>query len=373
MNAGSTSRKQINAVILGCGAVFEFLYRHPLQRLAKSSWINVAALVDSKKERLTKAASFFPGARAYCSEAECFAQEADVGLTIVLSPPVAHLQHSRVAVEHGSHVFCEKPLADTVESGTAMLAAAQERKRVLALGMTRRFYPAVKELRDLIQTGALGEDLVFSYRHGGVYNWSVSSPAPFLRESSGGGVLLDKGVHAIDQLIYLFGDGSVVSCVDDGTTRGVEANSVVELAFGAAIGIVHLSWDMPLNDEFVVGGTQAEVWAPIAEVDSIFLRERSLKQHWRKVELNSNWPLDLETSRGKRGRPRSHADCIYFELVQMLRCILLEEEPSCCAADGVAALRLIQSAYARAVPLVKPWLPSAEQTVEQQWHRTIQP
>jgi predicted dehydrogenase len=186
-------------------------------------------------------------------------------------------------------------------------------------------------------------------------------------------VLLDKGVHAIDQLIYLFGDGSVISCADDGTKRGVEANSMVELALGKAIGSVHLSWDMPLNDEFVVGGSQADVWAPIAEVDSIFLRERSLKQHWRKVELNCSWPLDLEASRGKRGRPRSHADCIYFELVQMLRCILLAEEPSCCAADGVAALRLIQGAYARAVPLVKPWLPPAEQAFEQQRHRSKQP
>jgi predicted dehydrogenase len=372
MSADPAFRKGINTAILGCGAAFEFLYRYPLQRLAGSGWIKVAALVDSRRERLGKAESIFPGARGYGSEWECFAQERDVCLTIVLSPPTAHLQHCCIAVEHGSHVFCEKPLADTVEAGMAIMAAARDRRRVFALGMTRRFYPAVKQLRDLIRRGALGDTLVFSYRHGGVYNWSVVSAAPFYRGSSGGGVLLDKGVHAIDQCLYLFGDGSVVSCADDGSVQGVEANSMVELALGNASGSVHLSWDMPLSDAFAVSGTKADVWVPIAEVDTVFLREPGLTQPWRKVALDCDWPLDLEARSGERGRPQSHADCIYFELVQMLRCLLLDEEPSCCAADGIAALRMVRDAYARAVPLVKPWLPLAEQAVEQRSHRSAQ-
>src|SRR5207253_244567 len=80
-----------------------------------------------------------------------------------------------------------------------------EAGRVLAVGMVRRMFPSLALAKELVEGGALGDDLRFVYREGSVYGWPVSTDAAFRRATAGGGVLTDVGSHVLDFLAAIFG------------------------------------------------------------------------------------------------------------------------------------------------------------------------
>jgi predicted dehydrogenase len=360
-----------NIVVIGCGAVLERCHRKPLQCLAAKLGWNVAGLVDPSTERLAKAKRWFPSAEGFADVATCYARLEQVLLTVITSPPPLHAPHAQAAFAHGSHVLCEKPLAGSLADAERMVQAARRHRKVLALGMTRRFYSCLVEARRRLLGRSLGDNLTFIYREGGVYGWPVATVAPFRRESSGGGVLLDKGVHALDSLSFLFGAGRVVANADDGPIHSVEANAVTELRFERASGTMQLSWDMNLNNGLHIRGSEGEYWLPVGPLDLLFSRESS-RSEWRREKVRVQWPLDLQPQKGGVECPVDYNDCFNFQLAQTLRAVCLGEAPAATAEDGAATMRLIEEAYQMAAPLPKPWLTGAEQAAlnEHHWRRS---
>ena len=361
-----------NIVVIGCGAVLERCHRWSLEQAPKRLGLAVAGLVDSNPARLAQAKKWFPGAEVFENSEACFQKLQGTLLTIITSPPPLHAAHADAAFSQGTHVLCEKPLAGSLADAEHIVAAAKQSGKVLSLGMTRRFFPCLAEARRRILDSALGGNLTFTYREGEVYLWPIASAAPFYRETSGGGVLLDKGVHVLDFLSFLFGGGKVVSCRDDGPVGSVEANAIAELQFEMATGTMQLSWDTNLANGLHIRGSKGELWIPAGGVDLIFSRENA-RAAWRQERIRVEWPLDLEPKGDRRGCPTDYNECFLFQLAQTLRAIQLGESPAASGEDGVATLRLISAAYQAAVPLDKPWLSSAEQAWCRARHWRIAP
>lgn len=105
------------------------------------------------------------------------------------------------ALEAGKHVLCEKPMCISVEEAQAMKAAAEKNGRLLMIGFVRRFGPDMKILRELYKMDYFG-DIYYSKvqylrRNGNPGGWFGD------RARSGGGPLIDLGVHVIDFVRYL--------------------------------------------------------------------------------------------------------------------------------------------------------------------------
>lgn len=352
---------------IGCGAALENLYQHPLRRLAKRGWLQVVALVEPSERRRSWAQQAFPGAHVGADGASVLA-EASVDLTVITSPPPLHAAHAEVALSLGSHVLCEKPLADSVAAGNRMLAQARSKGRLLGVGMTRRFYPCLAETRRWLQEGRLGRVHSYIYREGSVYGWPVTSDAPFRRATSGGGVLLDKGVHVLDLLGWLFGPAQLVRCEDDAWKDGVEGNSMVRMDHNGVVGQVQLSWDQDLNNGFVICGDKGELMMPIGPLSDLFFRQAGAM--WQRVPTLADWPIDLERTSKRRGQARSYYECIDYQLVQVLRALVHGEPLPVTGEDGLATLRWVEAAYGQSSCMPQPWLPAAERdlSVLNHWH-----
>jgi predicted dehydrogenase len=344
-------------MVVGCGTVFDQYYQGALEKLESRGIARVVALVDPNPGRTAAIEKHFPSARAFATPAEAFAVTTP-NLTIIASPPKWHAEHAVAAFSAGSHVLCEKPMAASVDDAERMVAAARAAQRVLAVGMTRRMYPCLAEARALLGSGALGDHLSFVYREGDVYGWPVSTDFPFRRETAGGGVLIDKGTHVLDFLAALFGRPTAAAYADDGYAEGVETNCQIGVVFTGARGMVQLSWSQPLVNGLHITGSAGQLTLHPWRLDAVRLRRNG--GAWETRVSATTWPSDLRLG-GRRGKPWSYEECVYYQIVQSLRAVVHGGPVPVTGEDGLAIVHVIDACYRQATPLRLAWLTEAEQ------------
>ncbi len=359
----------LGTAIVGCGAIVADLHVQPLRRLQHLSAVDVRVLVDRDPARALTLRRWFPDARVATSLTAGL-EPGDIQLAFIATPPSLHRSLALDALQAGSHVFCEKPLATRAADAQELARAADAAGRVLAVAHPRRFFPNTAAVRSRIMAGDLGEPLQFVLREGSPYEWPIATDAAFRRETAGGGVLLDKGVHCLDTLDSLFGVGQVLACWDDSLRGGVETNSKVELAYSSARGLVHLSWDQALNNGLWIRGPLGEIRMDSHEIDRYHWRSPGTP--WQQNDCHESWPSDLTSTGGARRTPHNYYDCGDLEWINLVRSIHSLESP---AVDGIVAARVLQEiedAYRIAQPLDQPWLAPSEQAFwrDRHWHAT---
>ena len=143
--------------------------------------------------------------------AEFFARPYD--LVDVCTPNALHREQTLAAIAQGSHVYCEKPLAMDLEQAREMQRAAEKAGVLTHVAFVLRYLPAIRQMKALLQAGALGE--VLNFRAHMFHSSYLDPNRPMswrLRNSeSGGGAFADLGAHLIDLTHYLLGEIAQVS------------------------------------------------------------------------------------------------------------------------------------------------------------------
>ena len=134
----------------------------------------------------------------------------DIDVVDICTPGDTHAEIAIAALEAGKHVLCEKPLANTVEQGREMVAAAErakERGRFAMVGFNYRRVPALALARQMIADGRLGT--LYQVRAQYLQDWIVDPEFPLVwrlqAEKAGSGALGDLGAHSIDLAQHLTG------------------------------------------------------------------------------------------------------------------------------------------------------------------------
>ena len=109
---------------------------------------------DSRPEGLSEATAAVPGARQWSGFQESAASRPDV--VFVCTPPGSHAALTRVALDSGAHVFCEKPISDSAAGARRMIRDQQRTGRILNIGFVQRFMPEMLRARKLIREGRIG-------------------------------------------------------------------------------------------------------------------------------------------------------------------------------------------------------------------------
>lgn len=131
-------------------------------------------------------------------------------------PNDVHAEPSIAAAEAGKHVFCEKPLARTAEEAQTMLDAVEKAGVKHMVAFNYRFVPAIRQARNLIESGALGE--IYHFRAVYLQEWIMPHyDTPMIwrldKETAGSGALGDLGAHIIDLGRFLVGEMKSVSAM----------------------------------------------------------------------------------------------------------------------------------------------------------------
>jgi predicted dehydrogenase len=175
----------------------------------------------------------------------------EIDAVVLATPHSQHAQQMIAAAAAGKHIFVEKPFTLDKQGAEAAVAAARDARVVLALGHNRRFLPAIRELKRLIDDGALGEILHaegnisapagYRFRPGGWRATAAESPA---------GGMTGLGIHVVDALIHLAGDIAQVTAQSFRRVLTIDIDDTTAMLFrfksGASGGLVTIAATAPI-------------------------------------------------------------------------------------------------------------------------------
>lgn len=226
-----------NIAIVGCGLIGS-------KRASSLAGARLALCCDLERERAMALAAAHPGAETV-ADWHSAVTAADIDIVIVATTHDMLAPIATAAARAGKHVFIEKPGARRASELDAVAAAAGPAGALVRVGFNHRYHRAVQKARAIFDSGAIGPLLFIRgrYGHGGRPGYEREWRAN--PELSGGGELLDQGVHLIDLSRWFLGDFTRVT----GRTPSffwkmpVEDNAFLLLETAAAqIAFLHASW-----------------------------------------------------------------------------------------------------------------------------------
>ncbi len=254
----SVSRRPPRLGFLGVG----WIGRHRMTCLIEAGAATVAAIADPSEAMREAAAALAPGVPLGESLDDLLGHD-DLDGVVIATPSARHAEETIRALDAGLAVFCQKPLGRTADEVATVIDAAKRADRLLAVDFCYRHTEGMKAVRRLAADGDLGEifaaDLVFHNAYGPDKPW-FHDPA-----QSGGGCVMDLGVHLVDLALWVLGFPEVAAVTSDlhaGGRRLGAAPAVVEdhavatlrLAGGAVVRIA-TSWNLHAGEDAQISAT----------------------------------------------------------------------------------------------------------------------
>ncbi len=252
MNATPSARPRVG--FLGVG----WIGRSRMEAIVATGDVETVALVEPQDALAEAALALAPGAQRVDSLDDLLALDLDG--VVIATPSAAHAAQSIQALEAGAAVFCQKPLGRTGAEVRAVVETARRADRLLAVDLSYRFTEAAQRLRALVREGALGSvhaiDLTFHNAYGPDKPWFYD------RALSGGGCVMDLGVHLVDLALWMLDGPSVTGVSSNLFAKGrpLPRNSVETEDFAVATltldtgAVMRLacSWNLPAGQEAVI-------------------------------------------------------------------------------------------------------------------------
>jgi predicted dehydrogenase len=322
--------KTLGVAILGCGLI-------GLKRSKALSGARLVACADINEEHARALAAANPGCQPFSNWREAVCHQ-DVNIVIVATTNDALVKLSLAAIEAGKHVLVEKPAGRSLAELDRLIQAVGSSPGLVRVGFNHRYHPAMRKAKELIQAGELG-DLMFvrgRYGHGGRKGYDREWRAdPAI---SGGGELIDQGVHLIDLARLFLGNFTQVQ------------------------GFAHTYyWDMPVDDNgFMLLHTArrqtAFLHVSCTEWKNLFSLEIYGRDGKLHIEgLGGSYGLEklaFYKMMPEMGPPETTLweyprgdDSWQVEFSEFLEDIQLRRQPSANLQDAYAALEIVEQIY----------------------------
>ena len=320
----------MNIAIIGCG----FIGRKRANAMCGSRLVACADVVAKHAEALAEGHA---GAVAATNWQDVVGRD-DVDIVIVATVHKALAEITLAAVEAGKHVLVEKPAARRAGELDPVIEAAKRKDVLVHVGFNHRYHPALLKAQELVNSGQLGELMYIRgrYGHGGRVGYDKEWRAK--PELSGGGELIDQGMHLIDLSRLFLGefphvDGFVTTYFWD---MPVEDNGFVLLRTASnQVAWLHATWTEWKNmfsfeisgrkgklDIFGLGGSYGTERITFYRMHETMGPPETMA--WEYPQADNSWATEFR---------------------EFLEDIRLGRQPAAGLGDAQAALRIIETLY----------------------------
>ena len=201
----------VTVAVIGCGRIANAAHFPALSQIED---VRIKYACDLLIEKAEKAKVDFPKVENVITDYNVALNDPEVDAVFVLTPNYTHYTVTMDALRAGKHVMCEKPITVNYPLSVEMAEEAKKQGKLLNIGVCNRYHASVIRLRDMVERGEFGKvyHVVCSFRSfrsipglGGAFT---------NKKESGGGVLIDWGIHFLDLILYILGDAKVknVTC-----------------------------------------------------------------------------------------------------------------------------------------------------------------
>jgi len=303
--------------------------------LSQSTRCEFAACCDLDQQKLAKTLRQYPTLRGYQNYSEFL--DSDLDAVIIATGISTHHALAREALHRGKHVLVEKPLCDSAEKAADLVAEAREAQRVLMTGHTFIYSPAVTKIKELIESGELGElrYLSFSRVNLGLFQKDVD-------------VIWDLAVHDISILLYWLGEfPSVASSFG----RSCIQRSKYDVAFlwfrfpSGPLASCEVSWLSPqkMRRTCVIGSERMVVYDDTDINEKVRIYDRGVIVH----EPKSFGEFQLTYRIGDIVSPAlASSEPLLLEVEHFFQCVESGETPRTGGEFGLDVVRVIEMAAA---------------------------
>lgn len=193
--------------VIGCGRIAGLSH---FPALAAMDYVRIKYACDIILEKAVKAQATYPEKiEQVITDYHVALEDPEVDAVFVLTPNYAHYVITMDALRAGKHVFCEKPITINYALSLEMAEEARKQNKLLTIGVCNRYNKSVEMLEKLNREGKFGNiyHVYCSFRStrsipglGGDFT---------TKAQSGGGVLIDWGIHFFDLILYILGDAKL--------------------------------------------------------------------------------------------------------------------------------------------------------------------
>lgn len=265
------------------------------------------------------------GCRSASSLEDVLADRSVEGVLVATSHST-HRQLIEAAAKEGRHVFVEKPLALTVEDARACVAAAESAGIILQVGFQRRRHPAHREIRRLIDDGAMGEIEMLEANHSLPGGFNLPDEAwRWDQAQSPLGSMTSLGIHQIENFLYLGGPITRVGALSRrGRSVSIdEATAIVFEFAGGAVGTLLSSFFTPWDIALAVHGTEGAAFADRDGARMFF----QVRGQTESTEVGL-----------------TEVDAVAEQLIEFARCVRGDGSPEVSGREGLAVAAVLDAA-----------------------------
>jgi len=192
------------AAIIGCGnaGIFHLNALRKFQDI-----VEVKMLCDIDESKLKRANRIYKSAEMTKDYIKVLEND-EIDAVHICLPHYLHAKFTIDALNMGKHVLLEKPIANTLEECDQIIAAMEKSKKTLMIAENQRFLPAHIKIKELINSGIIGDVKLIHTYEGGSEVTSISDKNLWKSNiiEGGGGAWIDSGIHRVSVIQYLFGD-----------------------------------------------------------------------------------------------------------------------------------------------------------------------
>lgn len=236
--------KKVRWGVLGAGGIAE---RRTIPGMLLAENAELIAVMEVDSENAERLRVKFGAKRAYTND-EALMCDPEIDAVYIASPVVLHARQAKIAADFGKHILLEKPLALTAQEAQEVVDYCESKHVKVAAGFMMRYGSYVQAMKKALQNRKIGQlvscNAIFSC-------WYPDIPGAWRQQkkSSGGGALMDMGVHCIDLIQYVSGSKIVqVAAMHDTQTFNYEVEDASTLLLrlqNGAICTVQSNFNIP--------------------------------------------------------------------------------------------------------------------------------
>ena len=315
--------------VVGCG----YWGPHLIRNLFDMVDVELVVVAEQRDERLQYLRRSYPTVRLFADYRKLL--ECDIDAVVIATPIQTHFELARDALLAGKHILVEKPLATNVAEATELVRLAAAEDRILMVGHTFLYNPAVRELRRLVQEGELGR---IYYGDSARLNLGL-----FQRHAD---VVWDLAPHDISILTYVLGQRPVEVSARGSTCVRPDVHDVcyLQLMFSGGTSVnVHVSWLDPdkVRRLTLVGDRRMAVYNDVSTVDRLRIYDSGIEC----PNVDNYGEFELAYRHGGISIPYiAWREPLRMECEHFVHCVRTGEEPLSGGQQGLVVVAALEAA-----------------------------